>query len=957
MVDRTRAPAEVRRDHKIDSIGSGIQDLLEWLKSAGLQAIRAKNLEKIQGSLADQLKAWFKTLGYKFGSHDVQTDEYSEWIIQISARRGFDRILVRCIEEQAERVHLESLSRAVSEFKTDEGWLVASRRISQAARDMAEEKRTLFCYTFDELLDQHADFSRYFDWLKTVVHDRHIDTLYVDLACARDEFDPNTKEKIGRDLYDAKNGWIEGYIDRWLQDPCKEHISILGEFGTGKTWFTLHYAYTAMNRYLKAKEQGLERPRVPLVIQLRDYSRALDCESLFSDFFFRKHEIPLPGYSAFEQLNRMGKLLLIFDGFDEMADKMDRQKMINNFWEIARIVVPGAKAILTCRTEHFPEAKEGRALLNAELKASTANLTGEPPQFEVLDLEKFDDDQIRKALSLRTDPKTVNLILSHPQILDLARRPVLMEFILEALPEIERGKRVDLARIYLYATRAKMERDIKSERTFTSMPDKLYFMCELSWEMLTTETMSLNYRLFPDRLKSLFGEIVSKEKDLDHWHYDMMRNTLLIRNHDGDYTPAHRSLLEFFVGFKAAAELGVLPPDFTAFAQNQSNEDSALNARDYPWNSYFRREKDQDGKVRLIPPLRRFSPGNTDRALDILGRLGDSVLRFVCEITNDGEILDAFHGLLAEVLDEFKDGTRDPEKEQGVLGFIVKFKRLSQEWEEEANQNDSIRCFWKEYHEREMRAAKHRTEVETFFLKPPGGEQITIEMVQVPAGSFLMGGEEDGPIHRVTITNPYYISKAPVTQALYQAVMNDNPSLFKGDDNPVENISWSDAARFCNVLSKAMNIVPAYKINGEKVEWVAGTSGFRLPTEAEWEYSAHGGTTARFACGDLWSSLEAMGWYNQNSGGKTRPVGQKEPNAWGLFDMHGNVFEWAWDSHGAYDSALVNDPVGASAGSYQVMRGGSWGNDAQNCRSAFRISNSSDYRGDYLGFRLSKSLP
>jgi predicted NACHT family NTPase/formylglycine-generating enzyme required for sulfatase activity len=950
MVDHTRTAFETRAEQKLNEI-------LQAIKGSDLEAIRAKNLEKIQGSLADQLKTWFKTLGYQFGSHDVQTEDYSEWIIEIPARRGFESILVRCIEKQAQRSDLESLWQAVSELETDEAWLVAARRISQGARNMAKEKRTLFCYTFDELLDQHADFTRYFDWLKTAVKDRRVDTLYVPLACTRDEIDPNTKEKTGKDRYDASNGWMEGYIDRWLQDPCKEHISILGEFGTGKTWFTLHYAYIAMNRYLKAKEQGLERPRVPLVMQLRDYSRVLDCESLFSDFFFRKHEIPLPGYSAFEQMNRMGKLLLIFDGFDEMADKMDRQKMINNFWEIARIVVPGAKAILTCRTEHFPEAKEGRALLNAELKASTANLTGEPPQFEVLDLEKFDDDQIRKALSLRTDPKTVDLILSHPQILDLARRPVLMEFILEALPEIERGKRIDLSRIYLYATRAKMEHDMKWERTFTSMPDKLYFMCELSWEMLTTETMSLNYRLFPDRLKSLFGEIVSKEKNLDHWHYDMMGNTLLIRNHDGDYTPAHRSLLEFFVAFKAAAELGVLPPDFTAFAQNQSNEDSALSAGDYPWDSYFRREKDQDGKVRLIPPLRRFSPGNTDRALEILGRLGDNVLRFVHEITSVKEVSGAFHGLLAEVLDEFKDGIRDPEKEQEIIRFILKFKGLSQEWEEEANQNDSIRCFWKAYHKGEINAAKGKTGVDTFFLKRPGGRQISIEMVQTPAGSFLMGDEEDGPIHRVTITNPYYISKAPVTQALYQAVMNDNPSAFKGDHNPVENISWFDAARFCNALSKAMNIAPAYKINGEKVEWVQDASGFRLTTEAEWEYAARGGTTARFACGDLESGLETMAWYYQNSGGKTRPVGQKEPNSWGLFDMHGNVWEWTWDWYGAYPLASVNDPVGDSKGSDRVLRGGGWYFGALICRSAYRGYYSPDYRNDNLGFRLSRSLP
>ena len=115
----------------------------------------------------------------------------------------------------------------------------------------------------------------------------------------------------------AQDAELSAAIDRWLEDPCKEHISILGEFGTGKTWFTHHYAYQLMKKYLEAKEKGLKRPRLPLGIQLRDYSKALNSESLFSDFFFRKHEVPLPGYSAFEQLNRMGKLLLIFDGFDE----------------------------------------------------------------------------------------------------------------------------------------------------------------------------------------------------------------------------------------------------------------------------------------------------------------------------------------------------------------------------------------------------------------------------------------------------------------------------------------------------------------------------------------------------------------------------------------------------------------------------------------------------------------
>jgi predicted NACHT family NTPase len=292
-----------------------------------------------------------------------------------------------------------ALRKAVDAQKTKEGWLVAARRISSAACDAVKENENqdvIFCYTFDELLDQDADFNQYLDWLEAEVKRRGIDTMYVPLACTKDEFNPVTKEKIGVSKYASDNGWIEGYIDRWLDDPSKEHISILGEFGTGKTWLTLHYAWTVLQKYRVAKRQGIERPRIPLVIPLRDYAKAVSVESLFSEFFFRKYEIPLPGYSVFEQLNRMGKLLLIFDGFDEMAERVDSQKMINNFWELARVVVPGSKAILTCRTEHFPEAKEGRALLNAELKASISALTGEPPQFEVLELEKFNDDQIRQ---------------------------------------------------------------------------------------------------------------------------------------------------------------------------------------------------------------------------------------------------------------------------------------------------------------------------------------------------------------------------------------------------------------------------------------------------------------------------------------------------------------------------------------------------------------------------------
>ncbi|WP_414585141.1 NACHT domain-containing protein [Scytonema sp. PCC 10023] len=641
VAKRSRTPADVLMNQQIGSLHkriAGIQEQLERLPTLegmrtemarlAAQSVETRGSASLQEkkcraiALAQQMRGWFETLGYRFEKYEVWEDNYFEWIIDIPARRNrYDRILVRGIEGEAGLGDVMALRQSVEAQRTDEGWLVTARRISRAARDEVEkeENRHLDCYTFDELIDQDADFSGYLDWLEAEVKRREIDKKYVPLACTKEEFDAVSKRRIGVSRYDERDGWIDGYLDLWLDDPAKEHISILGEFGTGKTWFAFHYAWTALQRYRDAQKRGVERPRLPLIITLRDYAKALNVENVLAGFFFTQHNIRLNS-EVFDQLNSMGKLLLIFDGFDEMAAKCDRQQMINNFWELAKVVVPGAKVILTCRTEHFPEAKEGRALLNAELQASTAKLTGETPQFEVLELEKFNDEQIRQVLSFQAESTTVEQVMGNPQLLDLARRPVMTELILEALPDIEAGKPVDMSRVYLYAVRRKMERDIKAERTFTSLADKLYFLCELSWEMLSTDQMSLNYRLFPDRIRRLFGDVVQEEKDLDHWHYDMMGQTMLIRNADGDYTPAHRSLLEFFVAYKFAAELGVLADDFIELAQGQLHINKDAAPVDYTWSSYFRRQVDKAGGILSSAPLKRFASESLEKLRETFGK-------------------------------------------------------------------------------------------------------------------------------------------------------------------------------------------------------------------------------------------------------------------------------------------------------------------------------------------------
>ena len=606
------------------------------------------------------LEDWFSCLGYRIESQIKLTNEVVEWVVRVRARRGWDCIVIHGVQGEAQSSHIRDLRGAVCQHTTEEGWIVAPRRVSSMARQEVAlpNNDDLFCYTFDELIDQEVSFEKYFEWLEKSVEDNRLTDRYIQLACRKAEFIPYTQEPVGYSYYTEGDGWIDGYIDRWIDDPVKEHISILGEFGTGKTWFTLHYAWQSLQAYKQAKQRGLERPRLPLIIPLRDCAKAATLESLVSEYFLRKYEIALPDYKVFEQLNRMGKLLLIFDGFDEMASKVDRQSMVNNFWQLARVVVPGSKVILTCRTEHFPDAKEGRKLLNAELKASTDGLSAESPQFEVLELEKLSDEQIQQVVDSRVSPETAARFMNHPELSSLARRPLMLDLILEALPEINIGQPVDLARIYLYAVSQKMEEDITAERTFTSLADKLYFLCELSWEMLSTDQMSLSYKAFPDRIRQFFGSAVQSNTDLDHWHYDMMGQTMLIRNEHGEYSPVHRSLLEFFAAYKLAAELGCLSPDFVWLAQKQSYIDAQQTAQRYSWSGYFQRKTNRKKQVVEIAPLQTFSQESRQQLRQAAGhsKLSKAILELMMPMM---DVNDSKAGVVQQLLSLLESAETD----------------------------------------------------------------------------------------------------------------------------------------------------------------------------------------------------------------------------------------------------------------------------------------------------------
>ena len=230
-------------------------------------------------------------------------------------------------------------------------------------------------------------------------------------------------------------------------------------------------------------------------------------------------------------------------------------------------------------------------------------------------------------------------------------------------------------------------------------------------------------------------------------------------------------------------------------------------------------------------------------------------------------------------------------------------------------------------------------------IPPEITNSIEMKLVLIPAGELMMGSDEsdesayhdEKPQHRVEITEPFYLGASEVTQEQYQRVMGKDPSRFEGDpQRPVETVSWEDAVEFCWRLSEREG------------------NTYRLPTEAEWEYAARAGSTTNWCFGDSESQLGDYAWYGENSGRTTHPVARKKPNAWGLYDMHGNVWEWCrdWFDSDYYGNSPGNDPMGPSSGTDRVLRGGSWDSSARRCRSALRnyASPASVYL--HLGFRV-----
>ncbi|MDR2870871.1 MAG: formylglycine-generating enzyme family protein [Deferribacteraceae bacterium] len=239
-----------------------------------------------------------------------------------------------------------------------------------------------------------------------------------------------------------------------------------------------------------------------------------------------------------------------------------------------------------------------------------------------------------------------------------------------------------------------------------------------------------------------------------------------------------------------------------------------------------------------------------------------------------------------------------------------------------------------------------------------GVNEVPMGMVYVEGGTFTMGDnngeyDDEAPEHQVTVSS-FYMSIYEVTQAEWTAIMGNNPSYFEGDNLPVDQVSWYAALEYCNRRSIAEGLTPVYDVEGETADWSA--NGYRLPTEAEWEYIAKGGNKNANYTYSGSDDIDAIGWYDDGDSEGTHPVGMKAPNDLGLYDVSGNVWEWVWDWDADYTAEDQTNPKGPDSGEYRMLRGGSWYADPVALRPEHRGYEDPDNADETMGLRVMRNI-
>ena len=492
------------------------------------------------GALAETVEGLLTVMGFTCQSHEATTDRVR---LVCTSKGVFARpVAVVCKEGTVKRGDVDALSVDVKEQDLGGGILVTYTRVSPIARERATAtKGAVRAFTLDEFYRKLIDFESYVRELVADYEKDELSTYYVDLGCQ------SADESIYKPMDD--------YVDDWLNDQTRNHISILGDYGTGKTSFCRQYAAELGRRWLADPD----RNRIPILVSLRDYAKAMNLEQLVTDFLVNRYGIQA-GYEAFRRFNADGQLVLLFDGFDEMAQKVDYQTTVDNFEELARAVEAGSKVILTCRTPYFRTSREAEELLSCRgpevlVLKEALDLPERPvidltdkPNFEIVQLLPFDREDIQTMLRARFPDEWKRhwqQIEETYNLTELAQRPVLLDMITRSLPELKPRQAINAAQLYEVYTDLWLARDEEKGRTLITRADKRLFMQELALGMLRHTELSLHYSRLPGRVQEHF--CLEKADEIDYFAHDIRTCSFLNRDPEGNYRFVHKSFQEFFV--------------------------------------------------------------------------------------------------------------------------------------------------------------------------------------------------------------------------------------------------------------------------------------------------------------------------------------------------------------------------------------------------------------------------
>jgi formylglycine-generating enzyme required for sulfatase activity len=518
-----------------------ISGLFNLLKTAPRRSPRAAVVSRpVQQSEVDDIAALLEAMGQRILDRQPADGGY-HFLSEYKAGAQIRRAITCYSTNPAARVDLERLRHATRANSLGDGILLTEPPMTPEVAAAARASG-LQAYGREEFIDNLADFKPYLAKLVADYQASPIEKLFVPLK---------TREEVGGETQ-VNAVSLDEFVDAWLEVPDRNHLSLLGDFGTGKTWFT---------RRLAARLAGQSHARIPIIIALRDYSRAYDIEQVLTDALTNRFEIKLgAGFKTISRLNDEGRLLLIFDGFDEMERRArDYRTAVDNFWEIAKLIKPRSKILLTCRTAFFRHRTHEEEVLKSKrgevtlVKGDEVIDLSDRRKFEVLHLGEFNDAQIEEALRRLAPDNWQPLyerIRALPKIEDLANRPVLLGMIAQTLPSLSKEEDLNLATLYQRYTD-----DLLRHRAETiPAEERQYFVQELAWEMQTNQRFLVRWSEFPDKVIAHFG-LKDDPNKAAFFEQDIRTQSYLVRDDTGNYGFAHNSMREYFVARKLAALL------------------------------------------------------------------------------------------------------------------------------------------------------------------------------------------------------------------------------------------------------------------------------------------------------------------------------------------------------------------------------------------------------------------